>query len=497
MLSDAVSTPGSADWYLLRLGQQLSADHTRLRDLEKYDNGNHPLPIGNQKMRDTYHRLQKMARSNYTGLVVEAVRERLRPLGFMTGAEGTRTTDAEAWRIWQANSLDAESKLVHHQALALSRSYVIVGPNPDDPKTPFITSEHPCQVIHEADPVQTRKVNAALKTWFDPMKRRHLAIVYLPDGIYYYRHVQTMGASGLQPDVEWNAQSWEADPDEGANGFAPNPIAPMVPVVPFISRRERGGLGEFEDVTDIMDRINVTMLDRLVIQTMQAYRQRWGKGIKVEDEKGNPQRPFDPGADLLWLVEDEAAEFGDFQQADLAGIISAVSGDIRDMAAISRTPPHYLLAGIANVSGDALSTAESGLVSKVRDRQIEFGESWELVMRIVAMYAKSGSLDVTSSIVWADPERRTLSELADAAVKWESAGVPFRKRMELLGFSPQEIDRLVKERREEAQDPVFNNPLGTAPGAAPAAVNAVVGPAGGSTGSSTPAPSKAPAKPTK
>lgn len=84
--------------------------------------------------------------------------------------------------------------------------------------------------------------------------------------------------------AQWDAKSWEVDKKP-----AKNPLG-EVPVIPFINRRERApmGMGEFEDVTDIMDRINVTALDRLVIQTMQSYRQRWGKGINVEDADGDP-----------------------------------------------------------------------------------------------------------------------------------------------------------------------------------------------------------------
>ncbi|MEU7096063.1 phage portal protein [Kitasatospora aureofaciens] len=402
-----------------------------------------------------------MSRSNYTGLVAEAVRERLSVMGFRTGSAGSQTTDDDAWRIWQANSLDADCGIVHHQAGALGRSYVIVGPDPKDPTTPIITPESPLSVIHEPDPIRPRQTLAAMKTWVDSIKGRQLAIVYLPDEIHYFRAVKAG-----QDVTAWQATSWEVDPDKPP---VPNPIG-EVPVIPFVNRRQRApmGMGEFEDVTDIQDRINVTVLDRLVTQAMQAYRQRWVKGVDVEDENGNPQRPFDPGADLLWIVPDEDAAFGDFQATDLKPILSASAADIRDLAAISRTPPHYLLADIANVSGDALAAAESGLTSKVKDRAVEFGESWERVIRLAGKYIGS-DIGTDSTIVWADPERRTLAELADAAVKWEAAGVPFRERMSLLGFTPSEIDRMEAERMKDALIASLNSPLSVDPGSAPGA----------------------------
>jgi hypothetical protein len=446
---------------LLRLGTALAADTDRLTTLQQYDDGNHRLPTGNRKMRETYHRLQRMSRSNYTGLVAEAVRERLSVMGFRTGSAGSEKTDEEAWRIWQANSLDADSAIVHHQAGALGRAYVIVGPDPKDSTTPIITPESPLQVIHESDPIRPRKLLAAMKTWVDGIQNRQLAILYLPDQIVYFRAVKAGGEISA-----WQATAWELDPE---NGPVPNPLD-VVPVVPFVNRRARRpmGMGEFEDVTDIQDRINVTALDRLVTQAMQAYRQRWVKGVEVEDENGNPQRPFDPGADLLWVVPDADAAFGDFQATDLKPILSAASADIRDLAAISRTPPHYLLADIANVSGDALAAAESGLTSKVKDRSVEFGECWERVIRLAGQYVGT-DVGQDSTVVWMDPERRTLAELADAAVKWESAGVPFRERMALLGFTPSEIDRMEAERMKDALLASLSNPMGVDPGAAPGA----------------------------
>ena len=59
---------------------------------------------------------------------VEETRERMKPVGFRMGADDTPGGDSEAWRIWQANHLDADSPLVHRASLAMGDAYVIVGP---------------------------------------------------------------------------------------------------------------------------------------------------------------------------------------------------------------------------------------------------------------------------------------------------------------------------------------------------------------------------------
>lgn len=104
-----------------------------------------------------------------------------------------------------------------------------------------------------------------------------------------------------------------------------------------------------------------------------------------------------------------------------------------------------------------------------------------------------------STIVWADFERHTLAEQADAAVKWEAAGVPFRERMALLGFTPSEIDRMESERMQDALMASLSTPMGVDPGAAPGATTTALtapsdpAPPPPPGGAATPA-AKAPAK---
>ncbi|GAA0632225.1 hypothetical protein GCM10010174_61550 [Kutzneria viridogrisea] len=463
MLADA-TTPGSPDWWLLRLGRALAEDRPRLDTLHSYWVGDHPLPYGNRKMREAYKRLQRQARSNYAGLVAETILERIKVLGFRSGSSsGSRLigasnaaavadqTDQDAWRWWQHNRMDANSGLVHRAAVVMSRAYVIVWPQPrtaaDQEPMPLVTGEDPRYVIHESDPTDRYKVRAALKVWRDDVEQRDLAVVSLPDSIHYYRSTQAM----THDQRPWQPQKWMTDtPDYAPDGTADNPFG-EVPVVPFLCRPDLYGraLGEFEDVTDIQDRINTVVLDRLVISAMQAYRQRWAKGVDLEDENGNVQSVFDPGADLLWAVPSENAAFGEFNATDLTPLIKAIESDVTHLAAITRTPPHYLIGAMVNVSGDALAAAETGLVSKVQEREQEFGESWEAVYRLAGK-VQGREVPDDAEVIWRDPQFRTLTELASASVQLMTAGVPWRTRMEMLGKTPTEIDRMETERAHDA-----------------------------------------------
>lgn len=429
---EQTQTAGSAAWWLLRLGQRLDADAPRMRMLDDYARGEHPLPVGHERCRASYQRFQRQSRSNLVGLVVDAVLDRLTVTGFRMGGQADAAADQAANQVWQANHLDADATLVMRDALVMGRSYVSVGPG--DP--PVITGEDPRQVIHASDPVDRRRLRAALKTWTDEVDGRIHAVVYLPATVHYF--VATGEATQL-----WHPTRWDVDTGEGADGVAPNPTEPIVPVVPFINRPDvaRDGFSEFADVIDIQDRINSATLDRLVTSAVQAFRQRWATGVRLEDADGNPAHAFDPGADLLWSVDDPNARFGDFAAADLRQFIDGIKTDVEQLASISRTPPYYLLGQMANLSGEALTAADAGLTAKVVARQRQFGESWEQVMRL-AFTLRGLTAAVDAETIWAGAERRSIAELADAAVKKASVGVPVEQIWEDLGYTPAQRTRM-------------------------------------------------------
>lgn len=500
------TTRNSPGWWLVRLEKKLNERCRRYDWLDRYYRGEHTLPEGDERMRDAFRRFQRKARTNYMRLVADSVRERLEMTGIRTGAGDD--VDKQAWTIWQANHLDADSSIVHGTAGKFGDAYVLIGPadddndDLDDNPLPVITGEDPRTLIVETDPVNRRVVRAAAKIWYDDVDQKRHAVVYLTDRLYYFvddttesanynaANVDNTGAavdgaspttkppSSWQPEIvndEGEPLDDDEDPDEAlpAGSWAPNPVAPIIPVVRFLTMPDLtgDGMGEFEDVIDIQDRINNHVLDRLMIAKMQAYRQRWVKGIQTEDEDGNEiPLPFMPGVDLLWAVEDENAVFGDFAQSDLSPLLEAVKADVQAIVSLTGLPPHYVAGDIVNASADALAAAESRLVAKVRDRQKQYGESWEMVLRIAFLYLdQPAKIGVTAEVQWADPERKSLAQLADAAVKKQTAGVPWRQRMEDLQYTPVQIDRMEADR---ASDAVLAAALAPPPPPAPSPIPA-------------------------
>lgn len=439
--------PRSPGWWLNRLIKKLGDEQERYNRLDTYYRGENGIPAhAHKSVRQAYRRLMSMSRTNFAELVVEPVRERMIPTGFRTGADGDELGDKGAWRIFQANALDADCSLVHRSSLALGLSHVIVGPVDPDIGAPVITPEDPREVVVETDPRFRRKVIAALKVFADDVDGVQYAYLYLPGAVI--RAARPLPTAGMA--LAWNLSGFEWD------GPAQALPANVVPVVPFRNRDSLGGgsVGEFEPHLPILDRINYTILNRLEIATLQAFRQRAVIGdLPDVDAEGNEidyDGIFESGPDALWRLPAGAAlwESGGI---DLGPVRSAIRDDIQDLAAVTRTPLFYLTPDAANGSAEGASLMREGLVFKTQDRIVQASESWEQVMSLAFRFAgdeeRANRADM--EVLWASPERRSLSERADAASKAQD--LPWRTRMsDIWQFSPQQIDRMESERAADA-----------------------------------------------
>jgi hypothetical protein len=447
--------PLSPGWWLKRLIEKLADSQARFEMLDSYFRGENGIPVHADKaVRLAYQRLMAMSRTNFAALGVEALRERMIPVGFRTGAEGDDQGDSEAWRIWQANSLDADFALIERAALSMSLSFVIVGGVDPEIDAPLITPEDPREVVVECAPGRRRQVVAALKVFRDDIAGADRAYLYLPGVVWKAARATT--STELNVDIT----GWE---------FVAHDVLPaqVVPVVPFPNQPDMHGrtLGEFEPHLSILDRINYSILNRLEIATLQAFRQRGIKGVPPKDEHGNDIDyddifAADPGA--LWLLP-ATAEMWESGVVDLNPIRQAIRDDVQDYAAVTRTPLFYLTPDSANGSAEGASLAREGLVFKAGDRIKQASESLERVMSLAFLFAGDDVRARRSDmeVMWADPARVSVAEKYDAAVKAKAAGVPWRTIMgDILGFSPQQVNRMEAEHATElllAPDP-FSTP---------------------------------------
>ena len=387
--------------------------------------------------RQTFRTFLRESGANFCELIVNAVAERLTVTGFrFAGA------DADAWQIWQASHMDADSQLAQIDALITGSGFVLVQPDDDNPTGVEMTVESPLEACVLYEPGSRRRRAAGYKRYTDDAGQTDTGVLITPDQIITW--LPHAGPGG--PLVEENPAG-----EVGLVELRPQP------------QTSRAPRSELASAISIQDRIHTTIFNRLVATDYGAFRQIWATGIKVaqqviKGENGDTVRvvrPFDIGANRLLTNENPDGHFGHFPESGLKGYLDSVEQDANHLAAISQTPPHYLLATVANLSADAIKAAEAGLVSKTTRRQLFLGEDYEDAMRIaLRMTGNPAATDVEAEVLWRDPETRSLGQLVDSLVKMRTLGVPLEVLWERYGASPQEIKRwLVLAAAERAAAP--------------------------------------------
>lgn len=441
-------TPG---WWLEQLGKKLYDSQSRLNGLWDYYDGNATLPEATPVAKESYRRFTARSRTNWAELIVEAVRDRMTPLGFRTGAAGDDTGDKTARDLWNTNEMDEQFADLMAFVLGMSRGYTMVGaPGPGD-DWPVISVEDPRQVVTDHDPARPRVVRAGLKLYRDEAMGDDVVTLLLHRDLTESRSVEMWEArrpverqkkvfdGGFRAsDWQWNIRGEQL----------------KSPVVPIIRFRNINGRGEFERHIDLLDRINTMVLQRIVIAVMQAFRQRALIGeLPRTNDKGEPidySNLFVADAGALWTVP-EGVEMWESAQVDLTPVLSSVKDDLMALAAVTRTPMHMFLPETVQGSAEGASLAREGLVYKTEDRMVRANNGLRRTLSLAFLLAGDEQRAKYTALqtIWAPAERRSLAERASANA--QAQDVPWRTRMtDIMGFLPEVVERMEGERLADA-----------------------------------------------
>jgi hypothetical protein len=464
--------------WLERLGPMLVERQDRIAYWRRYYEGDQDLPSGPQQHLEAYKRFQSLARTNLCGLCAESMVHRTQAIGFR---DNSGPMDAEpdnaVWDLWQAARLDARQYSIWRKAFSRSAAYVTVGVDPRRAKVPRVTIEGPENVIVETDPADPQNRLAALRLWFDSIEKRWMATIYLPGERY---HWQTTAQASSDPELS-PMVSLRFDPNKWERRGEPGRSLPVVPVIPFENADEgEDPVAAFDVGTDVQDRLNLTILNRLTSERYAAFRQRYLTNYNLENDPatGLPIAPFKPGVDQLWVTPppepgEPPSVMGDFAQTDTSMMLRAVEADMRSFAAITITPVYYLPGDLVNIGADSIAALDAGHIAKCKQAMAWFGEGLEEMLQLMADVAELDRDLSTSEIVWARPENFRPAAMADYLSKLTTAGVPLPMVTEEIGWSPQRVEQL---RAEKAAD-AFMAALAAPPAAAESPNGAVSGPA--------------------
>ena len=433
-------------------------DEPRLARIDRYIHGWHDDPYMPDRADEEYKLLAKRAVSNWIPLLIATPAQAIYMDNFRRGKNKklqkdsndfprvTEDTLSPEMAHWQRSRLDALQGPIYRGAFGYGHSFTLTEKRKKDKKsvTKGLSALKTAALFE--DPANDDTPYVALTVTKFPKSTK--------DG-------QTPGEARMWDETYEYAVTFKSLHDLskglsvkslGKHGASECPITRFTATVDLEGRT----IGVVEPMIPLQNRTNQTVFDLLVAQTYGSFQVRTVSGMvppqkmtpvygpdpddptrqividmqPVFDDDGQPvPADINLNARRFLFAEDHEAKFGSLPGTALSGYIESIDMSIRHLAAVSQTPPHYLLGQIANLSAEALTAAETALSRKVEEFKHSFGESWERVFRLAAeMDGEAVSADdFSGEVIWRDMENRSLAQSADALGKMaDNLGIPKR-----------------------------------------------------------------------
>lgn len=429
-----MAAPTTPEQWLPVLADKLDKRYKDLEKLRRYARGQADLPEMGKNLRRSWEAFQKKARTDYGGIAVRSLRNRIRPNGIRIGQASDHPALEAVRKIELDNGLTRQILDAIRDYFEVGVGYVAVRRDKDG--TVLVRRESPEMFYAYPDPVKPWKALAALKVWRDEL-----------DGVDYARvTIENESQTFVRPSTNSNGSKiataagggWQPTGD-------PDKFTAEASTVIF----DRGDDGPFlAPHIDVIDRVNLGKLHRLVISAIQAFRQRGLKpkegsgGLPDVDEAGNAidwASAFAPAPGALWELP-EGIDIWESQQVDLRPLLDAEQADARDFAAATGTPISVLIPEGQNQSAEGAANAKEQQISQAREDIDRLKRAAALVVVYALDMARADRQGDEVEVLFAPPEHVSLTERYAAAVQAKGAGLSARTiKRDILGMTPDQI----------------------------------------------------------
>lgn len=418
------------------LAKDQKIEWARLRRFVRYARGQQSLPWLPDNVESEYKDIARKSASNWLDLVIRCLTQ-----GLLVDGYGDTTVDADqrsaAWIDgWQANGYDARQHALHRAIFTTGYAFNFVLPTADEDGADGGVWMRPEAATNVAARYGDSDLWPDLALRVTARDRTSILRCELYDDEARY----TVTGKGSQRKIDVFEHGLE-----------------VCPAVQLRSSLDLLGtpMGEIEPVISIQDRIVDATFTLQMVAKYGAFPQRWIAGLNAgeplrdsdgvvrTDPDGNPIYPsIKAYVDSILLASDPDTKFGQFGAADLRQYVEALEAHIRHLAAITQTPPHYLLGSLVNLAAEALAAAESGLQRKIAEKREVIGEGHEQTLRLAARVLgdDEAANDTSSQVHWQDVESRSLAQTSDALLKLQQLGIPLPLLMRMIpGLSQTDI----------------------------------------------------------
>ena len=410
-------------------------------------------------------------RSNWCGVVVDALTDRLEVEGIILEEQGGEDSEAETpsdsstaatdlWNIFRNNDIDEQQEDLHEGFAVEGRAYAIVWP---DTELRARLDWQPAQnVIVRYSDDDWRLPVFALKRWITEDGDTRVT-VYTPEFVYkYIESHEPQSPSIIRSTTSPTLPGQTLNPltVRGEPWPLPNPLG-VVPVVEFNNRKG----SELRDMVPLQDAINYLAITSLGASAFAAFPQWVMNTASTPPTGGWKNTPAQ-----VWTVphvldaEGKPMPFhmGQFQAGSVTQYRDLVEMFLQHAALTSKTPVRMFFqsdrGGRGDApSGDSLIIDDEPLLDKVEKRQVRLGNGYMKVARLINKAANLGLVDnFRGEILWKDPRAKHRASLLGEAKQMFDIGIPIKFIIRKLALTPDEVTMLdemidTQKAEEEAQ----------------------------------------------
>ena len=200
------------------------------------------MPDMGPRLKKSWLRFQDRARTNFAGLIVDSLVNRIQPNGIVIGGDPNSALSSQAGRIWRDNRMDVAVADAVRDACTLGTGYLLV--TRDENGKAVITRERPEQFFALPDPVHPWRALAAVKVWRDSTAETDYLRLWADGSLMEYSRPSFTQFGSAREYVETFTGKWVFQAVSPCDG---------VPVV-LLDNKDRAG--EFEYHLPLLDRIH-------------------------------------------------------------------------------------------------------------------------------------------------------------------------------------------------------------------------------------------------
>lgn len=455
MALDNVDTPYTPEWWMVQLSRRmLNPDRLRrLATLQAYLCGRPPLLHATESQRKGFYAFTRVARSNFARTVVRQPAQRMAIRAIRTAAANDDNGDDLAWSYFTGAGLDIAMTDIHSDMLGLGEAAARVAVLDGD--RPMAYRCDPWHTVVAKDPTNPNDTLAAMELKWDDIARKTYAYLWLPGQQWVAACDKKLPPNAMSvpgtlppdgqrwrigekyiPRLNFSAGSFTMLPErDDSDVEGPYSETYNEDVVPVVNWTNRDGVGEFEEHLDLLDRINHTVMTRVVTAAVQAWKQRALEQAETTEKDRLPANDPDtgekidwdeiflPGPDALWKLP-PGVKVWESGVVDLTPLLESGRDDIKILSSVTDTPLSAFLPDSQNQAAAGADATREGRVFKVEDRDRIAARSWRELVSLMFRFApdtdrydaqKNDRADVGKIVIdWMPAERYSLQEMSQA-----------------------------------------------------------------------------------